>query len=668
MGPAAERRWSRLGGYANPHGRQYLYRRDEHQRRHPADFAAGQRRESLDASTVTLGGAGGANQATLAFRAVAPLPSSGYNQDIIWDASEGNAAVVGTKVTSATFDGNQIFISNNISGTGPQVLGGLPSTRTISQFAPGISSATALNAAPSAGTLLTNGNTYILQPYNANNALTLRAQATGTLALLRAGSFQTVNVLEASGNGASNFTATLNFSSGTPTVVTGTATDWFDNNPYVVGGLNRYNVNNNAFDTRASSGATAPTSPPANGTSDPRLYQFSISLSPADQARTLTSITFQNTVAAGATVNSTLNIMGLNGVGVGPPTSLSLPNNVVVSADSTLEASGYTSVTLGTLSASAHVLSVNGTAGNSLTVAGTTLTGAATFNVLPNMTLNLNTVTDANAGFGLTTNGGGTVVIANGSNYSPNGHVAVNAGILLVNVPAGIPQDTVAGHVTVASGATLGVSLGASPLWQASDINTLLTNSTFAAGSFLGLDVGPLATTTVTFSPQITAPVGILKSDAGTLVLAAGNNTYTGATSITGGVLSVNTLAVEGATGGVPSGIGASSNAAANLIMSNGSILQYTGPSVTTDRSFTLATGVTAGGGFEVTQAGTALTISGGGIGTGPLIKNGPGTLILTGTNTYTGGTIINAGTLQIGVGGTLGAATSPIAGPWHSA
>ena len=464
-----------------------------------------------------------------------------------------------------------------------------------------------------------------------------------------------MNVLEASGNGASNFTATLNFSSGAPTVVTGTANDWFDNNPYVVGGLNRYTVATNTFDTRAASGATAPLpSPPLAGTSDPRLYQFSIILSSTDQARTLTSITFQNTVAAGPAVNNTLNIMALNGVGVAPPTSLSLPNNVVISADSTLEASGYSSVTLGTLSASAHVLSVNGTAGSSLTVAGTTLTGAATFNVLPNMTLNLNTVTDANAGFGLTTSGGGTVVIANGSNYSPNGHVAVNAGILLVNVPAGIPQDTVAGHVTVASGATLGVSLGASPLWQASDINTLLANSTFAAGSFLGLDVAP--TQTVTFSPQITAPVGILKSDSGTLILAAGNNTYTGATSITGGILSVNTLAVEGATGGVPSGIGASSNIAANLIMSNGSILQYTGPTVTTDRSFTLATGVTAGGGFDVTQAGTALTLSGGGIGTGPLIKNGLGTLILTGTNTYTGGTVINAGTLQIGVGGTLGA------------
>src|SRR5207248_546800 len=132
-------------------------------------------------------------------------------------------------------------------------------------------------------------------------------------------------------------------------------------------------------------------------------------------------------------------------------------------------------------------------------------------------------------------------------------------------------------------------------LYQASDINTLLANVSFASGSFLGLDVAPA--TSVTASTVISAPVGILKSNTGTLVFGASNNSYTGATSITGGILSVNTLA----PGGSPSGIGSSPAAATNLVMSNGAILQYTGPSVTTDRGFTLATGVTSGGGFDVT-------------------------------------------------------------------
>ncbi|HEY1377957.1 MAG TPA: autotransporter-associated beta strand repeat-containing protein, partial [Gemmataceae bacterium] len=135
----------------------------------------------------------------------------------------------------------------------------------------------------------------------------------------------------------------------------------------------------------------------------------------------------------------------------------------------------------------------------------------------------------------------------------------------------------------------------------------------------------------------------LTKTGNGRLVLSAAN-TYTGPTNVAGGVLSVNALA----NGGAVSGIGQSTNAAANLVFSNGGVLQYTGGSVSTDRSFTLTAGTVSGGGFEVAQAGTVLTLTGAGSGTGALLKNGPGTLVLTGANTYTGGTTINAGALKI--------------------
>src|SRR5690606_23338904 len=66
-------------------------------------------------------------------------------------------------------------------------------------------------------------------------------------------------------------------------------------------------------------------------------------------------------------------------------------------------------------------------------------------------------------------------------------------------------------------------------------------------------------------------------------------------------------------------------------------------------RSFTLA----AGGGTFQTDAD--LTLTGGVEGDGALTKAGNETLILAAENTYTGGTTISGGTLQLGEGGTSG-------------
>jgi hypothetical protein len=61
-----------------------------------------------------------------------------------------------------------------------------------------------------------------------------------------------------------------------------------------------------------------------------------------------------------------------------------------------------------------------------------------------------------------------------------------------------------------------------------------------------------------------------------------GSNTYTGATRISGGVLSVNSLA----DGGVASALGASVAAAPALVFDGGT-LQYTGGAQSTNRTFT---------------------------------------------------------------------------------
>ncbi len=67
------------------------------------------------------------------------------------------------------------------------------------------------------------------------------------------------------------------------------------------------------------------------------------------------------------------------------------------------------------------------------------------------------------------------------------------------------------------------------------------------------------------------------------------------------------------------------------------------------------ATTLNAGGGTFDVATGTTLTQNGGIDGSDGLTKTGAGTLVLGGTNTYQGGTTINAGVLAISAVTNLG-------------
>jgi autotransporter-associated beta strand protein len=144
-------------------------------------------------------------------------------------------------------------------------------------------------------------------------------------------------------------------------------------------------------------------------------------------------------------------------------------------------------------------------------------------------------------------------------------------------------------------------------------------------------------------------------------------------TTLNGGTLAVQTLA----NGGVPSGIGASSNATSNLVFNGGS-LRYLGAGNSTDRLFTLGpsggTIRSSGTGplnftnpgalaLQASNMSTTLTLSGNNTGantfapiivdnplgnTTGLTKSGSGLWAVTGNGTQTGVTTISGGTLQI--------------------
>ncbi len=136
---------------------------------------------------------------------------------------------------------------------------------------------------------------------------------------------------------------------------------------------------------------------------------------------------------------------------------------------------------------------------------------------------------------------------------------------------------------------------------------------------------------------------GLTKLGIGTLSTVNGN-TYGGVTTIGGGTLSAGLLA----NAGTASSIG--TNATVVFTNTDGQIL-YTGASVGINRTVNLA----GAGGFNVSSATAALTLSGAITNTGTLVKGGAGTLIVSANNTGTWGTRIDTGTLQVGTGGTTG-------------
>lgn len=134
---------------------------------------------------------------------------------------------------------------------------------------------------------------------------------------------------------------------------------------------------------------------------------------------------------------------------------------------------------------------------------------------------------------------------------------------------------------------------------------------------------------------EITGTGGIAKTQAGTLVLE-GANTYQGDTRLVGGAMEVSQDASLGA--------------AAGGLTFNGGTLRVTGTGFTqTNRTVDWGA---HGGGFDIAEAANTFTVGQDLTGGGDLMKQGAGTLVLEGANSY-GNTVVAAGTL-IGYAGSI--------------
>ncbi|WP_181418438.1 autotransporter outer membrane beta-barrel domain-containing protein [Phyllobacterium leguminum] len=167
-----------------------------------------------------------------------------------------------------------------------------------------------------------------------------------------------------------------------------------------------------------------------------------------------------------------------------------------------------------------------------------------------------------------------------------------------------------------------------------------------ASGSIMG-DVALFNGATFGFNRSDTALqfTGLISGDGKVAQMGSGettltnmNNSYTDGTFFDAGKLSVSS---DGNLG-----------AASGALDFNGGTLKVTGATYTgTNRAINWGA---QGGGFEIAEAANTFKVTKDIAGGGPLSLTGPGTLVLTGANSYAG-TTINSGTLQIGDGGSTG-------------
>lgn len=158
-----------------------------------------------------------------------------------------------------------------------------------------------------------------------------------------------------------------------------------------------------------------------------------------------------------------------------------------------------------------------------------------------------------------------------------------------------------------------------------------------------------------TLAAVITGSGGILKSGSGTATLAGSATAFSGTTTVSGGVLAITS------TSALPGW-----NVAGRFAVSNGATLAV--PAAFSDA--TIATLVNtgnfaSGGRLGLTTSGTtrSLAFGSGSQGSLGLMLAGSGTVVATGSNGYSGGTVLTGGLARVTTAGGLGSGPITITG-----
>jgi autotransporter-associated beta strand protein len=227
----------------------------------------------------------------------------------------------------------------------------------------------------------------------------------------------------------------------------------------------------------------------------------------------------------------------------------------------------------------------------------------------------------------LTKLGNGTLILANTGGNDFTGTVNLNGGVLQAG------DGVTAGAGQLGSG-QINLNGGTLALDHPSGDNVTLPNILTSTGTLTqqGADTVTVTGNNLGFS-------GVIDVNSGTLKLGSTNGFGTASISVQSGA----NLDITGYTVANALGFGGGT-----LESISGSGTSVTGP-VTLN-----------GGGVVSVAASSTLNISGAIGGAGGLVSSGSGLLILSGNNTYSGTTTVNAGTLQVGNSNALGSSSDP--------
>ncbi|HIF2820458.1 TPA: autotransporter-associated beta strand repeat-containing protein [Salmonella enterica] len=349
--------------------------------------------------------------------------------------------------------------------------------------------------------------------------------------------------------------------------------------------------------------------------------------------------------------------------------------SVVKSGDETLTLSGANSYTGGT------------------TISGGTLVASnvealGTGDVTDNATLELNTGGDfdnAISGSGQVVKSGDKTLTLSGIN-SYTGGTTISGGTLVASNVDALGSGDVTDNATLelntggdfdnAIGGTGSVVKSGDKTLTLSGANSYTGGTTISGGTLVASNVEALGSGDVTdnatlelntggdFANNIGGTGSVVKSGDKTLTLS-GTNSYTGGTTISGGTLVANNVEALG-TGDVTNNATLELNTGGdfdNAISGSGQVVKsgdktltlsgansYSGGTLISDGTL-VASNVEALGTGDVTDDAVLELNTGGDFdnaisGSGQVVKSGDETLTLSGSNTYTGGTLISDGTL----------------------